>query len=312
MSFSNGWILEFALNKPMNTDTHLLLNTAKTTGPGATVAKAIRALLRTLFQLNGVLILLVILALTACASWLTAHHPLDMAGMPLLPPGQDTAHWLGTDSMGRDVWAGLLYGARTSLFIGVGAASISLGIGIVVGLCAGYFGGWLAQMLNRLTALFQTIPAFLLVIVLVTIYRPTLSTIMVAIGLASWPEIARLTRAECRRIKALEFIHAARSAGFSHRHIMIREILPNALPSIVVSSSILIAHAILMESGLAFLGLSDPNVASWGAMISSGREQLSSAWYLTAIPGVAIALTVLAFNHLGDQLNDRFNPRQRS
>ncbi len=312
MSFSNGWILEFALNKPMNTDTHLLLNTAKTTGPGATVAKAIRALLRTLFQLNGVLILLVILALTACASWLTAHHPLDMAGMPLFPPGQDTAHWLGTDSMGRDVWAGLLYGARTSLFIGVGAASISLGIGIVVGLCAGYFGGWLAQMLNRLTALFQTIPAFLLVIVLVTIYRPTLSTIMVAIGLASWPEIARLTRAECRRIKALEFIQAARSAGFSHRHIMIREILPNALPSIVVSSSILIAHAILMESGLAFLGLSDPNVASWGAMISSGREQLSSAWYLTAIPGVAIALTVLAFNHLGDQLNDRFNPRQRS
>src|SRR5690625_139361 len=312
MSFSNGLILEFALNKPMNTDTHLLLNTAKTTGPGATVAKAIHALLRTLFQLNGLLILLVILALTACASWLTAHHPLDMAGMPLLPPGQDTAHRLGTDSMGRDVWAGLLYGARTSLFIGVGAASISLGIGIVVGLCAGYFGGWLAQMLNRLTALFQTIPAFLLVIVLVTIYRPTLSTIMVAIGLASWPEIARLTRAACCRIKALEFIHAARSAGFSHRHIMIREILPNALPSIVVSSSILIAHAILMESGLAFLGLSDPNVASWGAMISSGREQLSSAWYLTAIPGVAIALTVLAFNHLGDQLNDRFNPRQRS
>lgn len=277
----------------------------------ATLFTMIRPLLRTLFQLNGLLLLLAILALTACASWLTAHDPLDMAGMPLLRPWQDAAHWLGTDSMGRDVWAGLLYGARTSLLIGVGAAAISLSVGMTVGLCAGYFGGWVEQGLNRLTALFQTIPAFLLVIVLVTIYRPTLSTIILAIGLASWPEIARLTRAECRRIKALEYIQAARCAGFSHRHIMIREILPNALPSIIVSSSILIAHAILMESGLAFLGLSDPNVASWGAMISSGREQLSSAWYLTAIPGVAIAFTVLAFNHLGDQLNDRFNPRQR-
>src|SRR5690625_7274781 len=107
MSFSNGWILEFALNKPMNTDTHLLLNTAKTTGPGATVAKAIRALLRTLFQLNGVLILLVILALTACASWLTAHHPLDMAGPPGLPPRPHPATGVGTDCMGRDVWAGV-------------------------------------------------------------------------------------------------------------------------------------------------------------------------------------------------------------
>src|SRR5699024_4053416 len=159
--------------------------------------------------------------------------------------------------------------------------------------------------------LLQTISACLLVIVLVTIYRPTLSTFVLAIGLASWPEIARLTRAECRRIKALEFIQAARCAAFSHRHIMTREILPNALHTIIVTSSILIAHPTFMESGLPFFRLSDPNVASWGAMISSGREQLSSAWYLTAIPGVAIAFTVLAFNHLGDQLNDRFNPRQR-
>ncbi|HLR83201.1 MAG TPA: ABC transporter permease [Paenalcaligenes sp.] len=296
----------------MNTYTRSLSSPVKATPILKSTLSAVpRSVLHTVMQLNGLLILLVILALTACASWLTVHDPLDMAGMPLLRPWQDAAHWLGTDSMGRDVWAGLLYGARTSLFIGVGAATISLSVGMTVGLCAGYFGGWIEQGLNRLTALFQTIPAFLLVIVLVTIYRPTLSTIILAIGLASWPEIARLTRAECRRIKALEFIQAARCAGFSHRHIMTREILPNALPSIIVSSSILIAHAILMESGLAFLGLSDPNVASWGAMISSGREQLSSAWYLTAIPGVAIAFTVLAFNHLGDQLNDRFNPRQR-
>src|SRR5699024_922604 len=230
----------------------------------ATLFTMIRPLLRTLFQRNGLLLLLAILALTACASWLTAHDPLDMAGMPLVRPWEDAAHRVGKDSMGRDVWVGFMYGGGQWVVIGVGAGAVSLGVGGTVGLCAGYVGGWVEPCLNRLTALFQTIPAFLLVIVLVTIYRPTLSTIILAIGLASWPEIARLTRAECRRIKALEFIQAARCAGFSHRHIMTREILPNALPSIIVSSSILIAHAILMESGLAFLGLSDPNVASWG------------------------------------------------
>lgn len=265
-----------------------------------------------LWSLNGILILLAIIIITVCAPILTAHDPLDMVGMPLSRPWADAEHWLGTDSLGRDVFAGLVYGARASLYIGIGSAAISLTIGISIGLFAGYYGGWTERILVRLTELFQTIPAFLLAIVLVTIYRPSLNTILIAIGLASWPEIARLTRAECKRIKALEFVQAAKCSGFSHWHIMLREILPNALPSLIVSCSILVAHAILMESGLAFLGLSDPNIASWGGMISIGREQLSTAWYLTAIPGIAIAITVLAFNHLGDQLNDYLNPRQKA
>lgn len=264
-----------------------------------------------LWSLNGILILLAILAITFCAPFLTTHNPLDMVGMPLLRPWAETEHWLGTDSLGRDVFAGLIYGARASLYIGIGSAAISLGLGISIGLFAGYFGGWTERILVRLIELFQTIPAFLLAIVLVTIYKPSLNTILIAIGLASWPEIARLTRAESKKIKNLEFIQAANCSGFSNWHIALREILPNALPSLIVSSSILIAQAILMESGLAFLGLSDPNIASWGGMISTGREQLSTAWYLTAIPGIAIAITVLAFNHLGDQLNDLLNPRAR-
>lgn len=268
--------------------------------------------LQLLWQFKGGALLLMVLLGTLFAPLLSGHDPLDMVGMPLLRPGVDALHPLGTDSMGRDVWAGLLYGARASLFIGIGAAAISLSLGMSIGMLAGYYNGRVEKALLWLIEVFQTVPAFLLVIVLVTIFRPTMMTILIAIGLACWPEIARLTRAEFRRIKNLEFVLAAQSAGFSQRHIMLFEILPNALPSLIVTSSILIAHAILMESGLAFLGLGDPNIASWGAMISSGRDQLSSAWYLTALPGTAIAVTVLAFNSLGDALNDQLNPQYRN
>ncbi|MBP6019186.1 MAG: ABC transporter permease [Burkholderiaceae bacterium] len=259
----------------------------------------------------GVLILLAILLLAAFAELLAPGDPLDMAGMPLLWPGADAAHPLGTDSLGRDVWAGLAHGARASLAIGFSAAAISLLIGISIGVLSGYYGGLVDRCLMRITELFQTIPAFLLVIVLVAIYSPTLGIIQLAIGLASWPEIARLTRAEFRRLRQHDFVQAARSAGYSNAHIIVREILPNALPAIVVTTSILIASAILMESGLAFLGMGDPNVASWGGMIGTGRDQLSSEWFLTALPGAAIALTVLALNVLGDGLNDALNPRLR-
>lgn len=272
----------------------------------------LRPPVQSIWQFKGLLLLGAVLLATLLAPWLTAHEPLDMVGMPLLRPGADALHPLGTDSMGRDVLAGLLYGARSSLVIGLGAALISLLIGIGVGVVCGYHDGPVARFFLWLTEVFQTVPAFLLALVIITIFRPGLFTILIAIGLASWPEIARLTRAEFRRIRCLEFVQAAQGAGFSRPYIMLCEILPNALPSLIVSSSILVAHAILMESGLAFLGLSDPNIASWGAMISTGREQLSSAWYLTALPGAAIAVTVLAFNSLGDALNDHLSPQRRN
>lgn len=257
----------------------------------------------------GALIFLAVLLTAALAYVLAPGDPLDMAGMPLLWPGDDPAHPLGTDSLGRDVWAGLVHGSRASLAIGFSAAGISLIIGIGIGVLGGYHGGWVDRSLMRVTELFQTIPSFLLVIVLVAIYGPTLTIIQISIGLAAWPEIARLTRAEFRRLRQHDFVLAARSAGYSGFHIIFREILPNALPAIVVSTSILVAGAILMESGLAFLGMSDPNVASWGGMIGIGRDQLSSEWFLTALPGFAILLTVLALNVLGDGLNDALNPR---
>ncbi|MDZ5458006.1 ABC transporter permease [Azohydromonas lata] len=259
----------------------------------------------------GIAILLVVAGIAALAGVISPGDPLDMAGVPLQWPGADPAHPLGTDSLGRDVLAGLVHGTRASLMIGLTAAAVSLSIGVAVGALAGYFGGYIDNALVRMTELFQTVPGFLLVIVLVAIHTPTLGVIQLAIGIAAWPEIARLVRAEFRRLRDSDFVLAARAAGFGDGHIILHEVLPNALPPLIVTTSILIASAILMESGLSFLGMSDPNVASWGAMIGGNREHIGSAWFLTALPGAAIATVVFAFNLLGDGLNDALNPRLR-
>lgn len=257
----------------------------------------------------GALLLLLILLAAATAPWIFPHDPLDMVGPPILWPGQDHAFWLGTDTMGRDVAAGLAHGARVSLTVGVTAALLSLVIGIAIGAAAGYFGGWVDVALMRVTELLQTIPAFLLVVVIVAIARPSVTVIALSIGVASWPVVARLVRAEFRTLRESEFVQAARSLGFSHARIALLEILPNALPPVIVTTSVLVANAILMESALSFMNMGDPNAVSWGSMIGDAREMLRTAWYLAALPGVSIILTVLSLNLLGDALNDAFNPR---
>ncbi len=259
----------------------------------------------------GAALLIAMLALALTAPWLFPGDPLAMVAPPLLSPGQSLSFPLGTDSMGRDVLAGIAHGARISLAVGAVAAMLSLSIGIIVGALGGYFGGWLDDLLVRLTELFQTVPSFLLVIVIVTIGRPSVGVVVFAIGLASWPVIARLVRAEFRSLRESEFVLAARSAGFGHARIIFHEILPNALPPVIVTTAVLVATAILMESALSFLGMTDPNAVSWGRMVGEGREFLRTAWYLSAMPGGAIVLTVLALNLLGDGLNDAFNPRLR-
>jgi peptide/nickel transport system permease protein len=234
-----------------------------------------------------------------------------MVARPLLRPGQDLRFPLGTDSLGRDVAAGLAHGARISLLIGFSAVSISLLIGTLIGTVAGYFGGRLDDLLVHLTELFQTLPTFLFVIVLVTIGQPSVMLITLSIGVASWPTIARLARAEFRSLRESDFVMAARSLGYSNARIIFCEILPNALPPIIVTTSVMVATAILNESALSFLGLGDPNLVSWGSMIGAGREMLRTAWYLTAFPGAMIVLAVLSLNLLGDALNDALNPRLR-
>ncbi|WP_373559717.1 ABC transporter permease [Bordetella genomosp. 10] len=259
----------------------------------------------------GLAILAAIVLMAVFAGKLFPGDPLDMVAQPVVWPGTDASLPLGSDSLGRDVAAEVVHGARVSLAVGAVAAVISLFIGVLVGAAAGYFGGWVDDLLVRLIELVQTIPTFLLVIVIVAIGHPSVRVIVLAIGLASWPVIARLVRAEFRALRESEFVLAARSQGFGAAWIIFREILPNALPPVVVTTSVLVATAILQESALSFLGMGDPNVVSWGSMIGEGREMLRTAWYLTAIPGIAIIVTVLSLNLIGDGLNDAFNPRLR-
>ena len=257
----------------------------------------------------GVLVLLAVAAAAVLAPVLYPGDPLDMVGAPVEWPGTDAEYPLGTDSLGRDIAAGLAYGARASLLVGLEAAAMGLLIGILVGAVGGYFGGWVDGVLGRVTELVQVVPSFLLVIVLVAIRSPTVGTIALSIGLASWPLVARLVRAQVRALRGAEFVQAARSLGYGTLRLIAGEIMPNALPPVVVTASVLVANAILTEAGLAFLGMGDPNVVSWGSMIGDGRPLLRTEWFVAAIPGAAIALTVLALNLAGDGLNDVLNPR---
>ncbi|MDF2863180.1 MAG: transporter permease [Achromobacter mucicolens] len=285
------------------------MTTSSLPHPAAWRASTLGRFLANPAALAGLVLLAVIAAAALSAPWLFPHDPLDMVGTPLSWPGQDPAFPLGTDTMGRDVAAGLAHGARVSLLVGLAAAALSLTIGVSVGAAAGYFGGWADRVLVRLTELFQTIPSFLLVIVIVAIAQPSVAVIALAIGVSSWPVVARLVRAEFRSLVHAEFVQAARAQGYGHLRIVLAEILPNALPPIIVTTSVLVANAILMESALSFMSLGDPNVVSWGSMIGDAREMLRTAWYLAALPGLSIVATVLALNLLGDAANDAFNPR---
>ncbi|WP_250474509.1 ABC transporter permease [Caballeronia sp. GAFFF1] len=270
-----------------------------------------RALLRNPSALAGIVLLVALLALALAAPHLFPGDPLDMVAPPFEWPGADPLYTLGTDSLGRDVAAGIAHGTRVSLLIGASAAGIGLVIGTLVGALGGFFGGVIDDLLARVTEVFQTVPSFLLVIVIVAIGKPSVTVIALAIGIASWPTVARIVRAEFRTLRQADFVLAARSQGFSNARIIFGEILPNALPPVIVTASVMVASAILIESSLSFLGMGDPNVVSWGGMIGAGRDSLRTAWYLTALPGAAIVIAVLALNLLGDGLNDALNPRLR-
>jgi len=259
--------------------------------------------------LFGTAILLLVALSALFAPLLYPGDPLEMVARPFLWPGQNPTYPLGTDSMGRDVLAGIVHGARISLTVGLAATALGLTAGIAIGAVAGYFGGLVDDVLVKFIEIFQTIPSFVLLVVLVAIAQPTTATVTGAIAIVSWPTVARLTRAEFRAIREKDYVLAARSLGFGHGRIIFREILPNALPPLIVTSSVMVASAILMESALSFMGLGDPNRVSWGSMIGAGRDVIRTAWYLTALPGLAIVFTVLALNLIGDGLNDALNPR---
>jgi len=257
----------------------------------------------------GLVLLLLVLAAALSAGWFYPRDPLALAGRPLIWPFANPRFLLGTDNSGRDIAAQIVHGARISLLIGVVATTISIMIGITVGALAGYYGDWVDTALMRVTEAFQTLPNFLLLLVLVAVFGSTITTVTIAIGIVSWPASARLTRAEFLSLRNREFVQAGRTLGLKDMKLIFGEILPNALPPVIVYASVVMAIAILLESALAFLKLSDPNVASWGNLIGAGRDVLRVQWYVSAIPGIAILITVLAVSLVGQGLNDALNPR---
>lgn len=267
---------------------------------------------RSLTFMTGAGLLLAIATMAIVGPWLYPQGPWSVVATPMTWPGADWSRPLGTDALGRDILAGLLHGARVSLLIGGAATLVALCVGIAVGTVTGYFGGWIDDALMRLVDAVQTVPPFLLAIVVVLIVNPSVGSIVASIALISWPTVARLVRAEFLRLREADFVSACRLMGMSPLRIIFVQMLPNAIPPIVVSSSIMVASAILIESGLAFLGLGDPNVISWGTMVGLGRSDFRAGWYLVVVPGLAIMLSVLALNLLGDGLNDALNRRLNS
>ena len=258
----------------------------------------------------GLIILTLIVLGGIFGPYLYRGDPFEMVWAPFSPPGEE-GYLFGTDYLGRDLVSMILYGARVSIAIGLSAAFLTVFIGITIGALAGYYKGWVEEILMRITEFFQVLPTLLFSMVIVALFGASLPMITLAIGLVSWPAVARITRAEFMRIRELEYVMAARASGVRNWKLIFKVILPNALPPIIVQAALMVGSAILFEAGLSFLGLTDPNVVSWGQIIGSNRQYILDASYTVTIPGVAIFITVLAISLVGDGLNDALNPKLR-
>lgn len=270
-----------------------------------------------MFRLNhaalvalAVLILIVIMAIIGPS--LYGRDPYDMVWAPFTRPGENWDFILGTDYLGRDLLAMIINGTRVSIIIGLAAAFVSVFIGVTVGALAGFYRGWVEEALMRFTEFFQVLPTLLFSMVIVALFGASLPMITLAIGVVSWTAVARITRSEFLRIRELEYVMASRASGATNAKLMFRVILPNALPPIIVQSALMVGSAILFEAGLSFLGLTDPNVVSWGQIIGSNRTYFLDASFTVTIPGVAIFVTVLCISLVGDGLNDALNPKLRA
>jgi peptide/nickel transport system permease protein len=260
--------------------------------------------------LFGLVLLTAIGAMTAFGPLIYPVDPLDIVSAPLQVPGQDGL-LLGTDYLGRDLLAGIISGGRASLAVGLSAAILTMLLGVTTGALAGFYGGWVDRALMRVTEFFQVLPPLILAMTIVLLFRPSLASVVVSIGLVSWPTPARLTRAEFLRIRELDYVKAARSLGATDIRIILRLILPNAAPPLIVAATLTVGAAILFEGGLSFLGLGDSNAISWGLIMGVNRPYMLDAWWTTALPGTALFLTVLAVGLVGSGLNDALNPRLR-
>jgi len=257
--------------------------------------------------LFGIVALLLLLCMALFASVIAPGDPFATSRQVFLPPSASRP--FGTDDLGRDLFRSVIHGARASLLVGVATTIIATIIGVLVGACAGYFGRFVDDVLMRLTELFQVVPRFFLVLITVALFGSGIRLIILLLGLTYWPGAARLLRGQVLSLRSREHVVAARAIGVREPVILVRHVLPMALPPIITLSALTVGGAILVEAGLSFLGLGDRNVVSWGALLNDAQQFVRRAWWLSAFPGLAITLTVLGMNLLADGLNEAWNPR---
>jgi peptide/nickel transport system permease protein len=268
------------------------------------------------FAMAGVVVIIILVLVAVLAPWIAPHDPtkqydngLTMQGMPVGPSHE---FWLGTDTLGRDLLSRLMYGARVSLVVGVCANGFALVLGVIFGLTAGFFRGWVETFLMRMTDVMMAFPIILLAVALVSVLKPSLWILILVIGIVYWTPMTRVIHGEVLSIREKEFVDAARLTGCSSARILSRHILPHLVAVILVYTSLGLATTILFEATLSYIGLGvQPPTPSWGQMISEGQPYYLSAPHLVLYPGLAIMITVLAFNLVGDGLRDAFDPQQR-
>lgn len=261
--------------------------------------------------LFGLIVITVMTASAVFAPFVATHDPLEMDLSPeerLQAPSAE--HFFGTDNLGRDVFSRMVYGARVSLSVGFIAVFISLVIGIILGGLSGYYGRWVDGVIMRLVEVMYCFPTFFLIMIVITFLGPSIVNVMIVIGLTSWAGLCRLVRAEFLTLRERDFVYSARVQGVSNKRIIFRHILPNAMAPIYVSATLSVGGAILIESALSFLGLGvQIPTPSWGNILTAGRIYINYAWWLTLFPGLAILVTVLSFNLIGEGLREKMDPK---
>jgi peptide/nickel transport system permease protein len=264
---------------------------------------------RNRMAMTGLALVLGLFVVSIFAPWLAPYDPnlIDLKQV-LMPPSP--AHYLGTDTLGRDVLSRIIFGSRVSLKVGFVAVGLATLIGLLIGALAGYYGGWVDSALMRLVDLMLCFPAFFLILAVIALLEPSIWNIMAVIGLTGWMGVARLVRAEFLSLREREFVTAARALGAGDIRLILRHMLPNALAPVMVSATLGVAGAILTESALSFLGLGvQPPTPSWGNILTAGKDNIEIAWWLSVFPGLAILITVMSYNLLGEGIQEAIDPR---
>jgi peptide/nickel transport system permease protein len=274
--------------------------------------KAVRQLLRNPTAMIGLGALVLLTIVAIAAPWLAPHDPIRQNPMMFLKP-PSAEHWLGTDQFGRDIFSRILYGSRISLRIGLVSVGIAIALGGFLGLVSGFYGGWLDQVISRFVDLLLAFPGILLALVIVSVIGPSLTNVMIAVGISATPTYARVVRGSVLAARENVYVEAAHALGAGERRILARHVLPNVLAPVIVLATLGVAGAILTGAALSFLGLgAAPPTPEWGAMLSEGRNYMRLAWWISTFPGLAIMIAVLATNLFGDGLRDALDPRMRT